>query len=231
MKYCFGKLIFFLLALNFIAFAVFSQTGNTDSLKIDSLKIVLSKQKDDTSRINTLNDLSSLSRQTIQYPESIQYAEQALVLAQKSNFKIGIADAYLNIGYSYSYRNNSTDGLNSIFTGIKILEQSGYKKELADAYYNVAGIYSTQRNYASCLKYGYAALQIYQALQDKKSTAGVLLLNAGAFLKQNNLSDALKNFVTAKSLFDELKDKYGAASAHQCNRRCISKSKKNIPGH
>src|SRR5437879_1898190 len=68
-----------------------------DQNKTDSLFTVLSNAKEDTAKVNTLIALASELRN--KNPDtSIYFANEALALATKLNYKMGIANAYLRIG-------------------------------------------------------------------------------------------------------------------------------------
>ena len=55
--------------------------------RVDSLQQLLHKQADDTSKVNTLNELSYVYYQTVVYDSELYYAQQALNLSQKLNLE------------------------------------------------------------------------------------------------------------------------------------------------
>ena len=59
--------------------------------KIDSLMNVLKTAIGDTNKVNTLNNLSEQFWRTAKYAEAKKYADDALSLSEKLNFKRGIA--------------------------------------------------------------------------------------------------------------------------------------------
>src|SRR5688500_2363499 len=83
-------------ARNFLIFGfllfVVSAFGQ-DQQKIDSLERLLKIPQADTERVNTLNLLASESR-GIDPQKSKVYAQQAMELAEKSDYKKGLALAY-----------------------------------------------------------------------------------------------------------------------------------------
>ena len=78
-------LFIFLFLIPFFCFA--------QDAKIDSLKKVIAVSKDDTSKVNTLNELSKVIR-TAKPLETIRYGKEAIELATKLNYKKGLAYAY-----------------------------------------------------------------------------------------------------------------------------------------
>ena len=79
---------------NFLLIFWFDVCAQSDSLKIDSLKKLLAIQKDDTNRVNTLNELGRQFLKKDDYKNGEQCTNDALWLAKKLNFKKGQAIAY-----------------------------------------------------------------------------------------------------------------------------------------
>src|SRR4051812_27170884 len=69
----------------FVTYSIKASTQNniSDSLRIDSLKKVLQTQKEDTNKVNTLNELSRNLVKSEQSESAFQYANNALLLAEK----------------------------------------------------------------------------------------------------------------------------------------------------
>src|SRR3954447_872799 len=85
-----------LLMLTAFSFKAYTQASAADSLKIDSLKKILVIQKEDTNKVNTLNELSAILDHDRN--SAMQYAKEALSLSQKINFKKGEGNAYYQMG-------------------------------------------------------------------------------------------------------------------------------------
>src|ERR1039458_2864591 len=81
-------------------FCFWSSLSGQDKIT-DSLLTVLHTAKEDTARINTLN-LISCEFKSNNPDTAIYFAKQALVLASKIEYKIGIADAYTWLGTAVS---------------------------------------------------------------------------------------------------------------------------------
>lgn len=80
------RLLSFVLCFMFLSVSVWAQQE-----ELDSLQQLLHKQADDTSKVNTLNELSYVYYQTVVYDSELYYAQQALNLSQKLNWKRGMA--------------------------------------------------------------------------------------------------------------------------------------------
>src|SRR5881392_206686 len=80
-------------------FLLHSFSAATQNNIIDSLQKVLLTQKEDTNKVNTLNELASELNKKSDYTNSLPYAKAALVLSEKKSFKKGTAFANKNLGY------------------------------------------------------------------------------------------------------------------------------------
>ena len=94
MKRHFLKLFLFFLITSW-SFTTKAQSSFNDSLKIDSVKKRLQTQKEDSNKVNSLNDLSATALAREDFDNSMQYAREALAISEKLNYNKGKADAYL----------------------------------------------------------------------------------------------------------------------------------------
>ena len=84
-------------------FLSYSFKATAQRYSIDSLKIVLLTQKEDTDKVNTTCILGwRYSMEKRDFDTALIYAKQALNLANKIHYKEGIAYAYKSFGIIYS---------------------------------------------------------------------------------------------------------------------------------
>lgn len=95
---------------------------------IDSLQNVLSSAKEDTNKVNILNNLAWEFKNTADFEKSINYAAQANDLSDKINYKKGKAKSLSIIGLNLGDQGNYQDALTNHFESLKINEESGDKK-------------------------------------------------------------------------------------------------------
>ena len=113
---------------------------NAQSAKLDSMQNLLDKHPQaDTVRVNLLNEIA-YSSQGSEPEKSLNYAEEALELANKLNFKKGISVSYINIGIVYKDQGNYPLALEYYFKSLKIKEELGDKKGIAMSYNNIGSI-------------------------------------------------------------------------------------------
>ena len=94
------KRLFTGLIFCFLHFSMSGQTNNDPAQfnsRIDSLLSLLKTAKEDTNKVNILYELSEECSEE----DILKYAQAALLLAEKLNYKKGVAVASNNIGYVY----------------------------------------------------------------------------------------------------------------------------------
>jgi two-component system, NtrC family, sensor kinase len=209
--------------------------SNSDSLKIDSLKKDLATQKEDTNKVNTLNELSNKLLISNDYINSLIYAKTALSLSEKINFSEGKASSCYRIGYIYTYtvESNNHDGLEYFLTALSIWNESNNKIGIAKTYYDIANIYGAQGNYTEATKNLYAGLILFEGLNDRKHVASCLYYIGICYSSQGDHAEALKNEYKALTIYQELKDEgwiadcYSAIGNENLSQSNYSESLKN----
>jgi tetratricopeptide (TPR) repeat protein len=150
--------------------------------KVDSLLNVAKTAKQDSTRINALNNLSEATWKKGEYSKAKEYAVQALDLANMNalatkgddrNYLIGKANAYNQIAIVYRYLGNYPEALKNHFAALKIREQTGDKKGLARSYLGLGSIYNFMGDNTKALDYNFRSKKIYEDLGDQDAIANV----------------------------------------------------------
>ncbi len=166
--------------------------------KIDSLITVLKTSKQDTSRINTLLQLSRHYSNTGSNEPARQYAQQALQESEKLNYKKGLAGAYNNIGVVYWNKGDFEMAKDFFSKALNTYEEIGNKTGIANAINNIGLIYWTQGNFEIALNHLLRSLKIWEEIGDKGGI-GMSYLNLGnIYMNQSNYDKALEFY--SKSL-------------------------------
>ena len=109
--------------------------------RIDSLQALLPIAKEDTSKVNLLNDLS-FTFYSINPDEGIYYGKQGLELAEKLNWKKGMARANNVIGVNYGFgKSDYPDLLKYDLISLKIYEELEDKIGIAGNLNDIALVY------------------------------------------------------------------------------------------
>src|ERR1035437_225989 len=112
--------------------------------KIDSLLTLIKKDKEDTNKVNHLKDLSREYYFIGSYDSVLHYGLSILPLAQKINFKKGIAGAYNIIGITYGIQDDYPKALDYYFGALKLYEELKDKTGIAKCCSNIGQVYSKQ---------------------------------------------------------------------------------------
>ena len=186
---------------------------NYDAQKLELHKNLL-PEEEDTTKVNLLNALSIESYQTGDFAKEMTYANDALALAKKLQWKKGIANALRNTGIAYYNVGNYAPALENYFAALKIFEEIGDKKGIANSYNSIGIVYWNQGNYPEALKNYFASLKILEEIGDKKGIASSYN-NIGIFYSsQGNYPEALKNYFASLKIKEEIGDKKGIAASY-----------------
>ena len=203
MKFKFGVFIFFAL----IPFSLLAQRH-----VIDSLNKVLVTEKEDTSKVSTLNTLSEKYWRRGNYDSATLYAENARQIAQKMDCKIGLAYAYTNLGIISDEQGKYSKAIEYDSISLAINSSIGNKIGMAKNYGGLGIVYDDKGNFGKSLDYYAKSLAIYVECKDEKSIAK-LQSNIGLiYWEQGDLPKALDYFF--KSLNTCKKIGYKEAEAH-----------------
>jgi two-component system NtrC family sensor kinase len=212
-----------LLLVVMLSLAVPSFSQKQGQEKIDSILAVLKVAKQDSTKVNTLNALSYEFRSN-DPDTAIYFANEALALATKTNYKMGIANAYLSLGAATMNLGKYEEALKNNMDALKIYDQllgsekaTGKSKILklkARAYNNIGNIYDNQGDYPEALKNNFAALKIREETGDKTGIAASYNNIGNIYVAQGNYPEGLKNLFAALKIKEETGDKKSIANTY-----------------
>ncbi len=196
--------------------AVSTQTAEAqtaDAEKINKIKVALSEQADDTNKVTMLNDLAYLLSRT-QPKNAGKYADTAIDLSRKLNFRHGLAAALDNRALC------SNIVCDTAKARIAATECLTIAQETSDTFLQVMAL--TRFGYISFISakqkeitrtYGLQALALAQASGNKRALA-FAYMHAGFMLdKRREYALAVNADSLAMQFFDSLHDDYGRGGA------------------
>ncbi|MCE3229590.1 MAG: protein serine/threonine phosphatase [Bacteroidetes bacterium] len=203
------KQLVFLILL-FLSFLPLSAQPDPDE---DSLKNSLSISQNDTNKVKTLNRLAYLL--TEKDPKtSVKYAEEALLLSEKLNYKLGQAKACVY----YANALNNTKNTNNVYKYLEkaatIFTELNDKSGLAWVYSNLGGKYAENGEYETALKYHLKNLVINQETGNKHRYAWALNGISTLYIQMGQYANAEKYTQECLKEMTGLKDSAGIASAY-----------------
>jgi tetratricopeptide (TPR) repeat protein len=187
-------------------------SGFAQSRTIDSLRNILSIERDDTNKVNTLNVLSEKLWRIGNYDTSLICANSSKVLAEKLYFKKGIAGAFKNIGTIYYYHDDYPKALEYDNKSLAIFQETGDKNGIARNLGNIGIIYEQLGNYPIALEYDFKALAIEQEIGDKNGIARNFGNIGIIYWNQGNYTKALEYDSNALTIQHEIGDKSSMAN-------------------
>jgi tetratricopeptide (TPR) repeat protein len=190
-------------------FSISFKVGATIS-KTDSLLKVLSKLKDDTIKVNVLRDVSS-EISNISLTKARGYAQQELALAEKLNWKKGIANAYLQKGFIELSDHKYELALDLYNSAIENFVNAGYKRGEGIGIERRGDVYMEMSDYKKAITEFEQALQLFKEINDRKKIAEVLGDLAKPHCYLSDYPKALNCLKQSLKIKRELKDKSGEA--------------------
>ena len=172
--------------------------------------------KADTSRVNLL--LSASKSNFSKAPDSaILIATQAKELAEKVNYKEGLANALKNIGIGYYYQGKDVEALNYWKQSLEIFKSIKDEVGTSSILNNIGAIYFNQKDLTNALDYYLQSLKLAEKTQDKLRILTALNNIGGVYFEKPATHDkALAYFLKSLPLSEELKDSesYGTTAAN-----------------
>ena len=161
----------------FVFLLIAGAKSNAQSTDIDSLKVLLESQGDDTLKVNTLNQIASVIFRS-DPDEAISYSEEALLLADQIEFRKGQALAHKNQGLGYYMQGHYAEALKSWEPSLLIYEELGDYKMVANLLSNIGSIYYSTGKNVEAIEYFLRSLKMAEELSDS-TRISTLLLNIG----------------------------------------------------
>ena len=194
------------IAVCFLLFA--SISANAQQHEIDSLKKLLTTKIFDTTRVSLLISYSkSLAHSS---PDSaIIIATEAKLLAEKIDYKAGLALANKYIGMGYYLQGKYKEAVISWQQAIVVYQLIGDKNGVANMLSNQGAVYFNQGDDVKALDLHLKSLKMSEDLNDtlrivtSLSNIGIVYLNKAATYKK-----ALEYFLPAFKLSSAIKDNY-----------------------
>jgi tetratricopeptide (TPR) repeat protein len=159
---------------------------------IDSLQKVLQTEKEDTNKVNTLNELAYEFTYNTDFQKSFQFANEAISLAEKINDKTGKALAFFRIGVCYAVHSNLAEGNKNLNTAMTLYQEIGDKNRIARIYNELGANYGRQSIYPDAISNFYSSLKLYEQTGNKNGAAENMQEIGVMYWQQGNDSDALK---------------------------------------
>jgi tetratricopeptide (TPR) repeat protein len=180
--------------------------------RIDSLLHQLPKANEDTNKAKLLIDLSH-TYYSINPDEGLKYGKQGLALAEKLDWKKGMANACRTIAGNYGYgKSDYPMALKYSSQALQWFRETGDKTGTARILGDMGVVYWYQSNYPEALKYYFDALRINEELGNKPDIAATLCNIGIVYNSQQDYQNALEYITKANKIDEALGNKSGIAA-------------------
>lgn len=179
----------------FCLFPEFSGFGQ--NRKIDSLKILLTTTKEDTSRVNLLNSIGSYYRDSEDTVNAFNYLKNARDLSRKLGYNKGLAQSFIQIAGLYNYCGDFENSLRLLDTAQKI--NSLPLKILINAKSLKANVLVERGKFEEALKIYLGNLKLLEGGQDYRAIVRQIINISVIFKEQDNKDLALHYALEALS--------------------------------
>jgi tetratricopeptide (TPR) repeat protein len=173
-----------------LSILLFFSTASVFSQYIDSLKQALIFNNHDTDRVFTLLRLSN-AYSDFKRDSAMQFAQEALDLAQQNEFKKGEAQALNMIGSIFEGTGNYLKSFEYRLESLKIAEEIKNQKLIAAIYNNLARVSTERSDYKIALGYLFKAKTLFEKQNDKRFLSDALLNIGDNYERNNQLDSAL----------------------------------------
>ena len=186
---------------------LFINTIKAQSAKLDSLENVLRLHNtEDTVKVNLLNKIAEIVYKN-SADKAYDYANKAVELSDKLNYKKGKAESFYIIGRSLSYNKSDTLALEYYLKAIKLNEDNDYKESLSKDLIACGITYAAIGNISDATKCYNRAQRIAEALNDQLLVARCLGNLSVIYTGKGDYAKALEGYQKILQILEKFEDK------------------------
>jgi signal transduction histidine kinase len=182
-----------------------------EQYNMDSLQTILKKTGQDTNRVIILSDFGFEKYKLGDYDKSMYYLLMANSLAEKLNYKKGIASSLNRIGNICWSRSKCVEALEYYSKALAIRKQIGDKQGAAGTISNMGNIYGNWGDYAKALEQYLEGLKMREEIHDTLGVAKSLTNIGNIYLHEKNFSRSLEYYFQSQKIYERIDDQYNNA--------------------
>ena len=193
---------------------VLDELSENDRHLLDSCLYVYHKAKDDTTRINALNNIceNMINEDWTKY-QFFQYEliKKEVKINKSKKLKASLAVALDNIGFIYNDQGEIKKALEYHHKSLKVKEELRDETGIATSLNNIGTIYGNKGDVTKALEYYHKSLKIREKINDKSGIA-MSLNNIGTIYdNQGDVTKALEYYHKSLKIREKINDKSGIA--------------------
>lgn len=183
------------LAFTYILFSMFTSTAQNSPL--DSLITLLKSNIQDTSRVNLLNEIGGRLINRSDFNTSVNYLSQAKALAEKLEFKKGLATSLNRLGIINERQSRYTEALECYTKVLELRREMHDGVGVANAINNIGIVYSDQTDYNKALEQYFRAYKLREEIKDSSGIVNSEISIGNIFFLQKDFSKCLEYYFRA----------------------------------
>ncbi len=178
----------------------------------DSLEQTLKNAPDDSSKVNTLIELSTAYLES-DAQRALSCGDWAKSLAEQINYPKGLGFAHKALGRSYVILANYPAALIEYQKSLEVFERMGYKVGIANILSNIGVVYFNNGDDTRSIEYHLKSLKVSEEINDRVRIA-TSLNNIGGVYTNNpgTIDKALQYFHRALVIFEEIDYAFGVGT-------------------
>lgn len=196
--------------------------------EIDSLLTVLKSTKVDTTKCSVYNQISNFHLYS-NPDEGIEYANKALVLAQKINWQTGIGVANLNLAKHHMSRGNFDVSETNLKKAKALFLEQKDVYNLANTYNQYGVLNANKGRFPEALDFFFKSLKNFESTSKKNTRFNIAVLYqniANIYSATESFENAVKNYDKAIALFKTLKDKQTSLAMNIASKGMVFQKQK-----
>jgi serine phosphatase RsbU (regulator of sigma subunit) len=197
----------------FLLLVAISGFGNGKKHALDSLKQVLTSEKEDSNKVNTYMNIGHLLGKGHDYLKADSVMNLAISLARKIAFKRGEAEALDYSEFVNWSRGEFSTALRNGVVALKLFHELGNTNHEASTLSHLAVIYCDLGDYPKALEYDLKCLKIYEKIGNKTGIANALSNTGNVYNYQNDHWQAMDYYLRSLKMRRVLGDKKNIATS------------------
>ena len=179
----------------------------------DSLLNVVKISKNDTAKVNALNELF-LEFEFSDEKKAKGYLDEAIEYCNAINYKNGLANTYIYSGYFYEDKSDFSTALNSYRSALNRYSKLKNKKGVGDCYDNIGNIFYDQGNYPEALSNYFLGLKLREETENYDGIAESYSNLGNVYSRQNNFNESLIYINKSLEIRKKIKDISGVSDSY-----------------
>jgi tetratricopeptide (TPR) repeat protein len=184
--------------------------------QIDSLKSLVSRDREDSFKVQHLNKLSTAYCDQGEMRKALDCEKSAFNISMHINYPAGQLRSCSGMALAYYLQADYSNALFYYSKALTLTESMGNKSGAASITSSIGLIYDAQGKLPDALSYFFKALKLAEEVDDKKMIATCTGYIGDAYLYQEDYPQALTYFLKSYNLYEDIGSRSGETYDLEC---------------